>query len=209
MKWLLVTEDFPPDFVGGIATWSYAICSMLAEANFEVTAMARKTPNSKRFDARQNFSIVRVWGRSWGKWKHLWSYLATRFQNPDVVVFSTWELAQWAAPVLKSKNCTILVGGHGSEITRPNIPTHRLRKLNHVVDYWLPVSKYLGGLLTNQIPARNVVYPPLPIEIAPKPTPYEADKPLIMVARLTARKGITTGIQIGYILALVLRCMRN
>ena len=62
MKWYLVTEDFPPDFIGGIATWSYAIAQTLFQNQTDITVLARQTPNANDFDTKLNFPIKRMRG---------------------------------------------------------------------------------------------------------------------------------------------------
>ena len=35
MRWLIVTQDFPPGFVGGIAAWSRALAAQVATLSAE------------------------------------------------------------------------------------------------------------------------------------------------------------------------------
>ena len=78
MKWLLITEDYPPDFYGGIASWAQDLSESLLERGESVEVWAKSTPGSYNYDRRQQLTILRMPGRSWSKNRHVWVWLATK-----------------------------------------------------------------------------------------------------------------------------------
>ena len=95
MSWLLVTQDFPPGFDGGIATWARDLALALHQAGESVRVLARHTPGSEAHDQRQPYVIRRMRGRSWlanqGRWAGIYGALEL---GPEVrIICATWRLA--------------------------------------------------------------------------------------------------------------------
>ncbi|MEC7987163.1 MAG: glycosyltransferase family 4 protein [Myxococcota bacterium] len=195
MRWTLVTEDFPPNFIGGIATWVYELASALHEQGESVCVFARKTKNCHTFDAQAPFPIYRMYGRSWAKYKSLWVKLALLRHKTEILLFANWELATKITPSTNGNR--MWVAAHGSDITRPGIHLPSLKSMVPKVEYWLPVSQYLKGILHRYIGQQSYVVIPMPIPIAPSPTVFRADKPLLLIARKTPFKGIDASLSLA------------
>ena len=203
MKWLLITEDYPPDFYGGIASWAQDLSESLLERGESVEVWAKSTPGSYNYDRRQQLTILRMPGRSWSKNRHVWVWLATKRhffsdgETPEIVIFATWELARIAAPLFHSRGSQCWVSCHGSDISRAEINEKALKRLAPYIKRWLPLSGYLEGLLHSKLPEASSTVIPVPVDI-----PWQVERanpkgPILVVSRLTARKGIDRAIHIS------------
>ena len=144
MKWILCTEDFPPNFIGGVASWAHDLATALSNQGEDVVVFARNTTDSKEFDSQSSFPVRRIKGRSWGQHKAKWVRLALQGVRGDIVLFATWELATLAAPYVHKRGIRVGIAVHGSDITRANIPIARLQQVAKFVHHWFPVSHFLS-----------------------------------------------------------------
>ena len=190
MKWVLCTEDFPPGFIGGIASWANDLALALHNAGEHVTVLARQTGQTASFDRLQPFQIRRIQGRRWSKYKSLWMRLGTQSLTADVVLFSCWGLATKSAPYLYHRGISVGIAVHGSELTAKNIDTSSLLRLQQSVHCWFPVSHFLKSQLIKHIPQANIKVLPMPLPIANQPVQRDMQGPLICIARNTPYKGI-------------------
>lgn len=187
MKWLLVTLDFPPTFIGGIASWVWDLAHALHEAGEAVTVLA-KGPGEDHLP----FPVVRMHGRSWSCWQGLWAALyAGPVGRDTTVVAATWRLATVLAPFVRGR---LLVAAHGSDLSRLRGAPPAFRRVARRADGWLPVSRFLAGEL-----ARLGVP-----DAQPLPWPLRVNAPraavrhgLVCAARLTALKGIDRAIRLA------------
>ena len=74
-RWLLVTQDLPPGFTGGVAAWAHDLALALHKGGENVVVMGRSTGDTRRWDQSQPFEVVRMHGRSWGRWQGAWAGL--------------------------------------------------------------------------------------------------------------------------------------
>jgi glycosyltransferase involved in cell wall biosynthesis len=183
MTWHVVTTDFPP-LDGGVATWSEAVAAALHAAGEPVLVHARGAD-----PAAHVFPVVRMLGRSWARWAPWWAAASVlpRLRAGDRVVCATWPLAVRLLGGAARRGVPVLVGWHGSDLTRPplvpGLDAVRAAALH------IPVSAYLGGLLG----APHVVLP-VPIDpVAPVP---RGDR-LLVVARLTPLKGVDSALHLA------------
>ena len=69
MNWLLITLDFPPGYIGGVAAWADDLARALVGRGHSVTVLAKATGGTREHDAALPFDVVRMRGRSWGRWQ--------------------------------------------------------------------------------------------------------------------------------------------
>lgn len=197
MKVLLLTQDFPPGFVGGVASWTWDAAAALQAAGHEVRVLARRTGDTHAADAAAPFAIQRVRGRSWGRWQGVWLGWAARRHIgwADRILAATWPCAVG----LPRLSCPLWVGVHGSEVTQLAEVPPALARLLPRVDCWLPVSRFLGNLLQQQAPSRlrwEVLPIPLSIDVA-ETVPFSARSGLAVLARLTPLKGVDRALRLA------------
>jgi glycosyltransferase involved in cell wall biosynthesis len=197
MRWIICTEDFPPDFIGGISSWCYDLADALHKSGDQVSVYARKTLHHHQFDRTIPYRIHRIRGHKWSSHKDKWVRIALHNAKADVIIFANWELAKLVAPYFKKRGITILVAVHGSDITRPTIKRKHLIHLNSYVDHWLPVSNYLLQTLQQYLPQNNASILPMPINISTQIVSRDIQGPLICIARNTPYKGIDKTIELA------------
>jgi glycosyltransferase involved in cell wall biosynthesis len=202
MSYLLITQDFPPGFIGGIAAWATDLASALHGAGHDVTVLCRNTKHSRGPDSQQPYRIVRMIGRSWSRFQGTWAHLhARRFLAPDVhVLTATWNLATELIGPCANKGATLSVAFHGSDLTQVSEPTKGLTEVAAAAKQLLPVSRFLAGELARLVPdtradPRVQILPmPLPIPAAPPAGPRSG---LLSVTRLTPLKGVDRAIRLA------------
>jgi glycogen synthase len=214
MSYLLITQDFPPGFIGGIAAWATDLASALHAAGHDVTVLCRNTSGlsgraapdagaaARGHDSREPYRIVRMIGRSWSRFQGTWAGLhARRFLAPDVrVLTATWNLATELVGPCENKGALLSVAFHGSDITRQLEAKKGLREVVGAAHQLLPVSRFLASELTRLVPEttgdpRVQILPmPLPIPAAP---PTGTRTGLLSVTRLTPLKGVDRAIRLA------------
>lgn len=192
MSWLIVTQDFPPGFSGGIASWAADLGAALAATGDPVTVFARRTGDTRNADRGHPFPVRRMWGRSWNRWQGLWALGATwpRLHSGVRVICATWPLAVRLAPRLRGAR--LAVAFHGSDLSRLHSAPPALRSLLPHVDAFLPVSRFLAGrlqVLCPDIHPERVHVLPMPLPHPPPPSAPRRPE-LIVLSRLTVLKGI-------------------
>lgn len=203
MRWLLLTQDFPPGFVGGVASWAWDAATALTAAGHEVRVLARSTGRSSQIDAGAPFAIHRVRGRSWGRWQGTWLGLAARphLRWAHRVLAATWPCATG----LPRRHPPLHIAVHGSEVTQLAAAPAGLARLARRAERWHPVSRFLADRLSGL--ARlddSVTVTPMPLSLQPLPeAPARAG--LVVVARLTPLKGVDRALRIAAALDLPLR----
>lgn len=165
MRWLIVTDDYPP-LDGGVSTWTQLVAEALAERH-EVTVLARSRPGlpARTGGAR----VVPVPGPSFRRWGSVWSLLrgAPHLRRVDCVLATTWRVALGLAPVCERLGVPVQVVLHGSEVTRPS--PSEWEKLQHLlrrVDTVWCVSRFLADRLAEHgISARVLPAPTAPRDV--------------------------------------------
>ena len=143
-RWLLITQDFPPGFTGGIASWAADLALTLSAAGHTVTVLARRTGQTTDADAAWPFEVVRVRGRSWGRLQGLWMALAAwpRLDAQTRVICATWRLATGIAHSLRGAQ--LGVAFHGSDLTRLTAAPAGLERVVKAAAALLPVLIQYG-----------------------------------------------------------------
>jgi glycosyltransferase involved in cell wall biosynthesis len=192
-RWLVLTTDFPPGFVGGVASWALDLSLALQEAGEAVEVFARRTPETTDFDASIGPSIHRMRGRHWGRWQGTWARLTMgrAMRKHDIVLAASWRVAAGLAPLVQRRGARLAITFHGSEITRLRTAPPALLRIANSADALLPVSNFLA----RELQRLGVVAPDDPrVRVLPMPVPHRAQVPrgsgLVCVARPTPLKGI-------------------
>lgn len=175
MRWLILTDDFPP-LDGGVATWTAAVARGLHDAGHDVDVLARARPGV----ADQPFRVTPVYGRSFGRYGAWWTAARAwrRLRRADRVLASTWTVARGVAATCRRLGIPLHVAFHGSDLTRSR-PDARVLEGAHL---WT-VSDYLRGLLD-----RPATVLPTPVDPS-EPAPSTAPDHWVMVGRATPLKG--------------------
>jgi phosphatidylinositol alpha-1,6-mannosyltransferase len=198
-RWLLVTEDFPPTAVGGIAAWAEDLAGALAASGEAVTVLARRRPGVEAWDRGRPYPVIRMAGRSWGSWQGLWAALAVlpRLGPGVVVLAATWRLVSWIAPLVRILGATLLVSAQGSDLTQLERAPGALRRVAAAARAWVPVSRFLGDELGRLGISGEVFVLPMALQAPPAPAPASPEGPLVVIARLLPSKGVDRVLAIG------------
>jgi len=202
--WIVLTQDFPPGFVGGIASWVEDLAVALTDQGQPTTVYARRTGDTSDFDQRFPAAVHRCWGRSWRRWQGLWMRLAVgrRLSNQDRIIAATWRLATHLLPSISRSGARLAVAFHGSDLTRLTEAPAELQRVVGAADVLLPVSGFLAdelkrlGLVEDGDPRVHIL--PMPVRNQPSATPGTG---LVCVARPTPLKGIERAVAIAQALA--------
>ena len=198
MRFLLLTQDYPPTALGGVAAWAADLAAALHEGGEAVVVLARSQPGVAAADAASPWPVIRMAGRSWGRWQGLWSLLAAgpRLARGDVLIAATWELAAWLAPLREALGVRLLVAAHGSDLTRLAAAPPALRRVDAAVTGWVPVSGFLGQELRRLGLRGPVTVMPMPLDLG-RPDPAPRGAHLLVVSRLIEGKGVERVIALG------------
>ena len=191
----LVTLDFPPDVVGGIASWAEDLARAIHDRGEAVTVYAKYTGRSSEYDAILPFPVMRMQGRSWGRWKAVWvrAQVVPRVRKGDTVLFATWPLAVLAGPIAAQKGCRVGVFAHGSEVTELQSTPLPLRFLVKHVHTFFGVSEFL----VDQMKGHGIEAIRVPMPLPLGPGPGAPGRGLVAVARLNKRKGLDRAIRLA------------
>jgi len=205
-RWFVVTHDFPPEYTGGIASWAFDLALSLVDIGESVTVLARKPKGGGDavHDQQLPFPVIRMAGRSWGKWQGTWAALQTlpRLRSGDRVICATWKLATGMKKWTRAKGARLGIAFHGSDLTQVEAPCQALVDVCHQADALLPVSQFLSSELVRLGVEQSATTLPMPLRWAAQPYTDSLIDPadrsgLITVARLTALKGIDRSIAIA------------
>lgn len=200
MSWLLLTQDFPPTFTGGIANWADDLATALSEAGERVVVLARATGDTRLHDQSCPYKVVRMHGRSWGRFQGLWAGLHAvgRVSRATRIVAATWPLATGILPLVRATGAWLGVACHGSDLTRLRECPEGLQKVAERADAFLPVSRFLAGELdrlgVSEAVPRQVL--PMPLQIPVDPV-IGRRSGLVMLARLTPLKGLDRSVSLA------------
>jgi glycosyltransferase involved in cell wall biosynthesis len=203
MKWLIVTQDFPPGFVGGIAAWAHDVAVALHAQGHDVTVLCRNTPDSADADGRQPYRIVRMFGRNWSRFQGTWAKLhAWWFLAPDVrVLTATWSLATELLGPIERKGAQLSVAFHGSDLTREHVARPGLRQVALRAHGLHPVSRFLAAELVRLVPEvrddPRIRVLPMPLPLPPLHSSPAPRRGLLSVTRLTELKGVDRAITLA------------
>ena len=210
MKWHLVTGDFAPTFSGGVAVWNERLADALVGGGASVQVWARghrqRRAEEAAWDAQAPFPVTRVRARSWNTrgGKAAAKALRACVGAGDLVVASTWPMAVDLPQVCAKVGASLIVVGHGSEISRLQSDTPLpLKRLLEARIHWATVSKFLARPLEAR--GAQVTVLPAPVDVgenAPAPSSH-AD--LLVVARLTPLKGVERAIRLAAAMSRPLR----
>jgi glycosyltransferase involved in cell wall biosynthesis len=193
-QWHLVTEDFPPGFTGGIASWAQDLAQALCEGGAAVRVVARHTGGTQSYDDAQPWTTHRARGRHWSRWRGRWAQLSLsrHIKANDRVIFSHWGLAQNSVGMMRRRDARYALTFHGSDLTQLSEAPAALHAVVAQADALLPVSQFLAdeltrlGLINTSDPRVRV----LPMPIPDLPARTEQGRGLVCVARPTSLKGI-------------------
>lgn len=185
MRWLVVTDDFPP-LDGGVATWTQAVAGALHRDGHVVTALARARAGLGR---GLPYRVIGVPGPSFGRRGGLWTAVgaAPHLARADRILASTWPVASVLAPVATRLGVPLHVVAHGSDVTRPlRDPAAFARTFRSASRAW-GVSRYLCGVLAQFGVTADVL--PAPVDAGPAIDRARTGRAWVMVGRATALKG--------------------
>lgn len=210
-RWHLVTEDFPPGFCGGIASWTMDLALALHAQSETVQVYARHTGKTSAHDQGLPWHTTRMRGRSWARWKSRWAQWALRgaIQPGDRVVFTHWGLAVHGSAAIKRAGASLGLSFHGSDLTQLHAAPAELKQTIQQADALLPVSSFLAsellrlGLTTED--DSRVHRLPMPVPSMPQRS--GAGSGLVCVARPTQLKRLDRAQNLADALGLSLRCI--
>ncbi len=195
MRWLILTVDFPPATVGGIAAWAADLAGALAARGEAVTVLARRTGDTRAHDAALPYRVVRMAGRSWLRWQGAWAALhaaaelARRGSRDLVVLAATWRLAWPLFRAPRPAGLRLAIAAHGSDLTRLREAPPAFVEAVRRADALFPVSGFLAGEFRRLgVDDARLRVLPMPLDVPPQPAPGPREG-LAMVARLTPLKG--------------------
>lgn len=198
----LVTLDAPPQRTGGIASWVEDTALALQAQGTQVCLHAPSARGAAEWDAQRPFSVKRMWGRSWGRHQGRWVRLQLpgRVRAGDAVIYSTWRLAERCAGRLQVPQAITV---HGSDLSAVGEDAERFISTCQRVDQVFTVSQYIGGLAANLgVESRS-----LPMPLAQAPMRKGCGRELLVVARLTALKGVDRAIALAKALGRPIRVL--
>ena len=193
-RWHLVTEDFPPGFTGGVASWAADLAAALVQTGAPVMVHARRTGDTRAHDADQPWQTHRMRGRHWSRWGGRWAQLALSgaVAPGDKVLFSSWALATSCLGLIRRQGASFGVSFHGSDLTQRTSAPPELHQVVGAAAALLPVSQFLGqelcrlGLIDSSERRLHVLPMPLPV----LPARAGRGSGLLCVARPTALKRV-------------------
>ncbi len=209
-RWLIVTGDLPPAFVGGVASFVDDLARAAVEAGHQVTVLGRAARGHQRaaaraWDAAAPYAVRRALGRSWGRWQAGWINLAGGglLSKVDRVVFATWPLAAQLGPRARDRGLPVAIHFHGSDLTRLAAPDRAFRAALGSASALLPVSDFLASEL-DRLGFQATGRMPMPLRL-PSPASPPGDRAgLLCVARLTPLKGVDRAIRLAQALGTTL-----
>jgi len=204
VTWHVVTGDFPPAFTGGVAVWNDRLARALVAAGRPVSVWARSRVETQQaeavWDEEAPFAVTRVRARSWNNrgGKALAKALRKAVAPGDVVVVSTWPMAVSLAGICDAANASWVIVGHGSELSRLGDQTPAaLGALLTSSARWASVSDFLADPLRERGADVTVLPAPVPLDLGQPDATLQANAPLLVVARLTALKGVERAIRLA------------
>jgi glycosyltransferase involved in cell wall biosynthesis len=200
---LLLTLDFPPDFIGGISAWSSDLAHALHRSEKPVTVVAKGCGETAQYDREQPFEIIRAWGRSWSRWQAVWMRLnaAKRIKPNTLVLSATWKLATQITGCVRKNDAELAIAFHGSELTTLTQAPRALLNVVDAANHLFPVSDFLGtelvrlGCIQPGDPRMRVL--PMPLNVDPT-LQVQRSSDLICVARPLPGKRIDRAIHIAH-----------
>ena len=198
MRWVILTDDFLP-MVSGVASWTAAAATALAEAGDEVTGVARKRGGLQQ---GRGYAVRPVPGPSFGRLGGIWTAIAARgaIAGADAVMASTWPVAVHAVSLRRRPRAAFHVVFHGSDITRPPLhPRGRERVLREATHTWA-VSRFLA----DHVPGSRVL--PAPIDgahglassggrwgMVARATPLKGGERFVRIVAAAGARGVVVG----------------
>jgi len=204
-RYLLLTVDFPPDFIGGVSAWAHDLATGIAQSGASISVFAKRTGNTKTHDDALPYGVDRIRGRSWNRWQALWMRLALhrKLTQNTTVIAATWRLATHITQQIEHTGAKLGVAFHGSEITHLETAPRELHRVVDAAHALLPVSQFLKDelirlqLVTHDDPRLHVLPMALNTEFKPQET---RSKELICIARPTELKGIDRAVKLAHAL---------
>jgi len=198
LSWLLLTQDFPPNFTGGVAAWADDLATALDAVGEDIQVLARAGRATDAFDESRTYAIHRIRGRSWGRLQGLWTGLGAlpHIGRDTRIIAATWRLAAGVLPQVRATGATLLVACHGSDLTRLRSPPAGLLRVARATHHFLPVSRFLS----QELDRLGVDTPRqvLPMALAlPPPDQTRSRRGLVLVARLTPLKGLERTVRLA------------
>jgi len=205
VSWLLLTQDFPPVFTGGVAAWADDLATALHEAGEDVQVLARAGRDTQAFDDTRGYPVRRLHGRSWGRLQGLWTGLGAlpHIGRETCVIAATWGLAAGVLPQVRATGARLLVACHGSDLTRLRSPPARLLRVANATHRFLPVSRFLSLELDRLDVGTPREILPMALDL-PASAPTGPREGLVLLARLTPLKGLGRAVRLATALGLPL-----
>ncbi len=185
MRWLVVTDDFPP-LDGGVATWTEAVASALHREGHVVTVLARSRAGLGR---GLPYRVIGVPGPSFARRGALWTAIAAAPMLPrvDRVLATTWPVATVLAPLAARVGVPLDVVAHGSDVTRPARDPAAFARTFRSATRVFAVSGYLRDRLAARGVHADVLAPP--VDVGGPIERVRTGDAWVMVGRATSLKG--------------------
>lgn len=185
MRWLVVTDDFPP-LDGGVATWTAAVAGALHREGHGVTVLARRRAG---LGHGLPYRVIGVPGPSFARRGALWTALAATplLSRVDRVLASTWPVAALLAPLAARLGLPLDLVVHGSDVTRPPRDPAAFARTFRAASRVFAVSDFLRGVLAERGVDAQVL--PAPVDAGPPVDRVRTGASWVMVGRATPLKG--------------------
>jgi phosphatidylinositol alpha-1,6-mannosyltransferase len=205
---LLITEDFPPK-EGGLQTWAFQLARNLHQLGGPITVLARRaTPQNRKFDRQQPFTIWRMGGRDWNSYRDIYvAYYLAKFlltQGTRPIVYAThWKVGLVPALLSPLLGLKVIIGAHGREILKEKRRSRQrlIRRAFCCAHRGLAVSQYTRQILIRLgVPQEKVAVVPNGVDVEVfrprsrssslmKRYGLQGKKVIFTLARMVARKG--------------------
>lgn len=211
----MITKEFPPWNIGGIATWAEALAVRFQEyGTSQVTVLVKGRGIDKNLiSLHSKIRFIFMRGHSWKKYYYLYTYFYLRKylrkHSNAVIIAATWRLARPAVRLKSRYNGFLITATHGMEVSQLNQRNAKEQKqfetVAHGSDAIIAVSEYTQKQIHNICSIKPVntycipngtdpeIYvPPNNSRVALLRTQYQIDtetKVLLTLARVVPRKG--------------------
>ncbi len=147
---LLLTDEFPPNIRGGIASWCRTISSTLAFKEYKIVVfLPTKNRHCELESFNPNVVFNFVKGHDWSKFRWLYMMINVSkwllFNQNGIILGTTWQHVSGLVFLKKVLRTKILCFAHGTDITRA-VTSNRIKSFRHTlsrIDLFVPVSNFL------------------------------------------------------------------
>ena len=147
---LLLTDEFPPNIRGGIASWCRAVSIALASNGYKIMIfLPVKNRHCELNSFHPNVVFNFVKGHDWSKFRWLYMMITvTRwllFNKNGIILGTTWQHVSGLVFLKKFWNSKVICFAHGTDITRA-VTSNRIKSFRRTlsrIDLFVPVSNFL------------------------------------------------------------------